>query len=1111
LTNLRRLLFLLSLASCGAFSYLSLDVRASGIRAPKPEGRSVSNRAIPEMSADSASFAARPRRPGSGILVLRRNAGQARGFSSAGTGADGHDGVLRRGRRPFRDYITGDAPVVSRRAVRRPKGEDVAMGTPSTVESYMRGRAPSGGVSEFGAPAAAQRDTVRVLGIRVDFLKDTAGSATTGNGRFDLRDNDEVGALVDPPPHNRDYFMAHLRALADFYEAQSYGQLVLEYDVYPAERDSAYHLNDTMDYGPWVLAQDSVIVREARDFFIDSIEAADSQGTVDFSEYDAYIVFHAGPDFQSDINGDTPRDLPSYTIPLFEDSISVNDGNHTIHLGMVIPETTTQDGFLGALNGVMAHEFGHVLGLPDLYDINTFFPVVGAYSLMDTGNMLQGVLEDPATGDLRAVYGLLPSSLDIWSKAIMWPETVELTVVESELSMSLEAVETTPHGLIILINAEEYFLIENRQVDLDDDLTVTLVADTTTGVVIGPEGDEYDFLLPGMGGILIWHIDESAIFGRNIGPYGGVNSNYKRRGIALEEADGIEDIGNIFSVYFNGSPEEPFYLGNNTLFSTDTSPSSSSNSGGYSHVTVEVASPSQLSMEVRAERAWGREGWPLWLGAPLAEGSAWTGDLGGTGGRDVVFVTADSILHVIEPERDWRYAGVKLPGLPTPGICGRPGPRDGGLSGLVFLSVPGYGVLAFDESGGRPRGWNNIVKNVSTAPSLRGDQVLVGLDDGRLAALDATGRVVWTAGGEGGSVVSPLVVGDVDGGGDVEAAFVTTDGKIYVVESDGSFGEGWPVQWRSGVVWMTAGDLDREGDAPAMELVLADSTGHVGVLRADGSHWRSRPGRGAGIAGSRPAIADVDGDGYLEIAFVSEDGRLYLMNHSANIVTNWPYDLDWGSAADSVTTASSPAMADVDGDGLPEVVVGALNGDVVALDADGTPSVGWPYSLGLSVRSSPLVVDLEGDDGMAVLIGGDHGLMHSFFLPADLPDESAAPWAGYGRDGVLSNAYPLDLMTTPVLPSSLMPPEYVYVYPSPVVGNRAFIRYTLAEEAEVTATIVDIRGEEVARLRETGTFQENELEWDTGSLGSGLYFVRVIAVGESGRSQAKTVKVAIAR
>ena len=112
---------------------------------------------------------------------------------------------------------------------------------------------------------------------------------------------------------------------------------------------------------------------------------------------------------------------------------------------------------------------------------------------------------------------------------------------------------------------------------------------------------------------------------------------------------------------------------------------------------------------------------------------------------------------------------------------------------------------------------------------------------------------------------------------------------------------------------------------------------------------------------------------------------------------------------------------------------------------------------------------------------------------------------------MLRNAFPLSLMKEPVLSAELMPPGSVYVYPSPVLGDRAFVRYTLSEDAEVTATVLDIRGQRVAVLRQTGSPQENEIMWDTGNLGSGLYVVRVVAVGLNGRAQAKTFKVAVAR
>lgn len=992
------------------------------------------------------------------------------------------------GRRPFRDFL-------------RPAGE-LPLGRPK----LQRPRARPYPIARV--PFAAATETIRVLGIRVDFLTDRGGPlTTTPDGKFDLRSREEAGvptSLVDPPPHNRDYFMAHLESLANYYETQSYGQVVIEYDVYPKEQNEAFHLGDHMDYGPWAISQDSLIVRAARDLFIDSILAADSGSDVDFSEYDAYIVFHAGADFQSDINRDSPRDLPSYTIPLLEDSIAVNEGSHYVHLGMVMPETSSQDDFLGAINGVMAHEFGHILGLPDLYDIDTLFPVVGDFSLMDTGAMLQGVLEDEETGDLYAVYGLLPVSLDIWSKAILWPETINLQAVEREVETTLEATETSPTGLFVLINAEEYFLIENRQVDLDGDLTVVLNADSATGVVLGPENGEYDFLMPGLGGILVWHIDESAIFGRNVGAYGGVNTNRERRGIRLEEADGIYDIGNPYSIYFTGSAEEPFFVGNNTLFSTWTIPSSSSNSGGHSHITMEVFDPPSQNMRVRVEREWGREKWPVWLNAPMGEGSAWAGDLGG-GRTSLAFVTTDSVLYVAQtPGNDWDYVRVGLPAMPIPGISGGPG-------GLVFVSVPGTGVLAFDRFGAAPALWDAGPTSVSTGPAVTATGLAVGLEDGRVAFLNFNDGS-WTTFETGagiGPVISPLLVEDLDGDGATEIGLATQEGAVRVLGVDGSVERSF--QWRDGVVWLAAGDMDRAQDPPIMEFILADSSGTVELLDLDGSVTHSWGGRGVRLSGSRPAIADVDGDGFLEYAFICENGDLYLMNHNANAVENWPYHLDSGSAPDSIRWVSSPVMADVDEDGLPEVLVGSLTGDLVALENDGRVSHGWPYSFGLPVCSSPLVQDVSGEERMSVIVGGEDGVLHSLFTPTSLAGEEDAPWPRYGRDAAMSNVFPNALLGAPVLATELMPANSVYVYPSPVVGDRAYVRYALSQEAEVTVTVVDIRGQQVDVLRQTGAPQENEIEWATENLGSGLYFLRVVARSPEGAAQAKTVKVAIAR
>jgi len=107
------------------------------------------------------------------------------------------------------------------------------------------------------------------------------------------------------------------------------------------------------------------------------------------------------------------------------------------------------------------------------------------------------------------------------------------------------------------------------------------VADSTD--VVGDK--EYDFLLPGQG-VLVWHVDNSVIYGRHIPPDLGINSNPKRRGVRVMEADGIEDLGNPNSAFLFGSPFDPYFVGNHTRLGPETVPNSDTNDGGKSHTTI---------------------------------------------------------------------------------------------------------------------------------------------------------------------------------------------------------------------------------------------------------------------------------------------------------------------------------------------------------------------------------------------------------------------------------------------------------------------------------------------------------------------------------------------
>ena len=83
---------------------------------------------------------------------------------------------------------------------------------------------------------------------------------------------------------------------------------------------------------------------------------------------------------------------------------------------------------------------------------------------------------------------------------------------------------------------------------------------------------------------------------------------------------------------------------------------------------------------------------------------------------------------------------------------------------------------------------------------------------------------------------------------------------------------------------------------------------------------------------------------------------------------------------------SSPAIADIDGDGRKEAVVGGGNvwnhpdGNKIFawhLD-DGSPVAGWPQATGASTIASPAVGDLDGDGRPEVIAGSRDGAVYAW-------------------------------------------------------------------------------------------------------------------------------------
>ncbi|MCZ2838597.1 FG-GAP repeat domain-containing protein [Modestobacter sp. VKM Ac-2985] len=182
------------------------------------------------------------------------------------------------------------------------------------------------------------------------------------------------------------------------------------------------------------------------------------------------------------------------------------------------------------------------------------------------------------------------------------------------------------------------------------------------------------------------------------------------------------------------------------------------------------------------------------------------------------------------------------------------------------------------------------------------------------------------------------------------------------------------------------------GDLPAGRVIIAaDMAGTLRAIRPDGSIlWAAGvdpdPGRVAAVESS-PAIGDLDGDGRNEVVVGAgaidprdrpQNGGVVAFNSDGT--TKWRFrtgdtlNVYTGGPPDGLSDGviATPAIGDVDGDGVNDVVFAALDHYVYALrGSDGAMIPGFPFDNVDTVFSSPALYDIDGDGRLEVLIGGD--------------------------------------------------------------------------------------------------------------------------------------------
>jgi hypothetical protein len=213
-------------------------------------------------------------------------------------------------------------------------------------------------------------------------------------------------------------------------------------------------------------------------------------------------------------------------------------------------------------------------------------------------------------------------------------------------------------------------------------------------------------------------------------------------------------------------------------------------------------------------------------------------------------------------------------------------------------------------------------------------------------------------------------VGDLDADGRPEIVQFTrgpvSGGRLVVVEHDGQIAPGFPLSFNNENLEGSPVLADLDGDG-FLEILVPERDypiGRMHVVEANGVEWTvGWPQTLDHVPASSPAVGDVDGNGDLEIVYLSY-ASMYVWNTDGTLLPGWPAQL--GSANFSY---ASPALFDMDGDGDLEIAVSTTGTGASAwvLHHDATPAAGWPKPFGSWSYCPPTTVDMDGDGEFEIL------------------------------------------------------------------------------------------------------------------------------------------------
>jgi len=962
-------------------------------------------------------------------------------------------------------------------------------------------------------------DSFKIVAILVQFQEDS-DPKSSGNGLFDLSNkylNPSTGkdTVVDAPPYDSAYFADHLLFIKNYFSKSSKGKVNISYDLY----GTVFNLPQQMQaYSP----QRNENNLKLGTLFQNSWQLADA--AIDFSIYDtantAFVIFHAGVGRDVDLISifgfdPTPYDIPSVYLGIKNlqefygnnyEGYQTNEGLY-IQNSLIIPSTELRELSLSSgtflvelgMNGIFTANFGSFLGLPDLFNTATGNTAIGRFGLMDGQSLF-------------SYNGIFPPEPSAWEKIYLgWVQPVTINSGSKNITIPTSSKNIQRDSTIykVLISSKEYFLIENRNRDPENDgQTIysrnrtfndvdTYTEDIENGFYYSgnysslyllngnvTDVQTFDWSLPGLinsensykGGILIWHIDENIIDAKI--STNTINNDPLRKGVDVEEAKGAQEIGVTFSTPFgditgDGTPVDYWYNGYHgvpaTIYKNQFTPSSIPNSLSYSLSNNNIFITDfglmdtlmTLNISIGSMQLSPLNQFPKFVGIDSSiSTNAVAFDLTGDSSEEIFVNSAGKTFGFFSNGNGLTGNGLLLNdfGKYIPAFI-----DNGNSKYLVSLKNDGVGFL---DNNLNLTQVNFPFGGIPSAAPLINDiskSVYIGFNTGavRRFNLDLS------------NVLIDSVQGNVQ-----QFSKLKTDTFTVINNS---------------VKYLTTGNLLNENSTDILTINFSNEIFINGTKLNLNYNILN-------ISNS-PTLADINSDGLQEIIF-NAGGIIYAINSRGVLLENFPVNFD------KIIT-SGISVADVNNDNIFDLVFSSSNGDLYAYGTDGNIVSGFPVLVGPNSVSTPAFANFN--DTLGILIFSGDGYLYGFKTNT-VYNADKILWKNYLSNSFLSNNNYISNNSGSTVYSDKLPSSQVYNWPNPVYDNTTFIRYFInGVSSSVKVKILDLSGDLITELPATSySNADNEIKWDVSDVQSGIYY-GVVEAQIDGSTETQVIKIAVVK